>query len=318
MNEELLMKKEAKVQAKKVVKRTIPIWVCIMFLIITVSAAIVTVTSATTYVSIGSANVTLDSHVTLPIMITNVSDKGVSAATINLTYNPGVVNVIVVENSSFDFITPNIQNSSGYTLIIAFVLGVEGLTGDVKLADIEFKAIGEEGDVSPLNLEVIELSKMGVPIAHAVKNGSFTILGEEPNPFDTGSPENQYPSIWGMHNGTIKPNKTISISQLYTYPCPGTGGHSKYVRIWNSTDWNVTARWKGYKGDWHNITFEERFTLQKGVEYNYTIETGSYPQIHHNKTLTMPNGEITCTKFIDANGKIYKDRIPAIRLGVGI
>ena len=65
---------------------------------------------------------------------------------------------------------------------------MEGLTGDVKLADVEFKAVGEGGDVSPLNLE-----------AHS------------------------------------------------------------------------------------NITFEERFTLQSGVEYNYTIETGFYPQIHHNK-----------------------------------
>ena len=34
---------------------------------------------------------------------------------------------------------------------------MEGLTGDVKLADIEFKAVGEGGDVSPLNLEVIAI-----------------------------------------------------------------------------------------------------------------------------------------------------------------
>jgi hypothetical protein len=315
MRKELLMKKEAKV--KRVIIRSIPI--CIVLLFLTVSAAMVTVASGTTSVSIGSANTTLDSRVTLPIMITNVSDKGVSAARINLTYNPEVVNVIAVENSSFDLITANIQNSSGYTLIIAIALGVEGLTGDVKLADIEFKAVGEEGDVSPLNLEVIELiDNPGIPIPHAVKNGSFTILDEELNPFDTGSPENPYPSIWGIHNGTIKPNKTISISQLYTYPCSGTGGHTEYVTIWNNSNssWNVTARWKGYGGDWHNITFEESFTLQAGVEYNYTIETGSYPQIHHNKTLTMPNGEITCTKFIDVNGRVYYDWIPAIRLGV--
>ena len=34
---------------------------------------------------------------------------------------------------------------------------MEGLTGDVKLADVEFKAVGEGGDVSPLNLEVIAI-----------------------------------------------------------------------------------------------------------------------------------------------------------------
>jgi hypothetical protein len=132
--------------------------------------------------------------------------------------------------------------------------------------------------------------------------------------FDTGSPENPYPSIWGIHNGTIKPTTTIRVHKLYTYPCSRTGGHSEYVTIWNNSGWNVTAKWKGYGGDWHNIAFEESFTLQAGVEYNYTIETGSYPQIHHTKTLTMPNGEITCTKFIDANGKIYKDGIPALPL----
>jgi PKD repeat protein len=51
--------------------------------------------------------------------------------------------------------------------------------------------------------------------------------------FDTGSPENPYPSIFGTHNGTIIPNLTITVSTLYTYPCSGTGGHTEYARIWN-------------------------------------------------------------------------------------
>ena len=48
--------------------------------------------------------------------------------------------------------------------------------------------------------------------------------------------------------------------------------------------------------------------------YNYTIRTGSYPQIHHTDALLIKNGWINCTKFIDANGKVYYDWIPAIRL----
>jgi len=131
--------------------------------------------------------------------------------------------------------------------------------------------------------------------------------------FDTGAPSNPYPSISGTHNGTITPNQTITVSMLYTYPCIGTGGHTEYARIWNKT-WNATATWEGYAGDWHNISFNEPFTLVKDEVYNYTIRTGSYPQIHHNKTLTVPDGEITCTKFIDANGKVYYDWIPAIML----
>jgi len=133
--------------------------------------------------------------------------------------------------------------------------------------------------------------------------------------FDTGSPGNPYPSISGTHYGAIIPNQTIAVHRVYTYPCPGTGGHSEYIRIENKcTGWNVTARWEGYSGDWHNITFDESFTLQPGVEYNYTLITGSYPQIIHQHVANVTGGAITCTEFIDANGKIYNDWIPAIIL----
>jgi len=57
---------------------------------------------------------------------------------------------------------------------------------------------------------------------------------------------------------------------LYTYPCPGTGGHTEYA---------VEASWNGYTGDWHNLTFNNSFTLYANETYNYTIRTGSYPQI---------------------------------------
>lgn len=133
--------------------------------------------------------------------------------------------------------------------------------------------------------------------------------------FDTEQPKNPYPSISGAHNGTIKPKETIEVSTLYTYPCPGTGGHTEYARIWNSTiDLDVNATWKGYVGDRHNISFNHTFTLIANKTYNYTIITGSYPQIYHNETLTVPDGEITCTKFTDANGNVYDNWIPAIRL----
>jgi len=90
------------------------------------------------------------------------------------------------------------------------------------------------------------------------------------NIFDTGVPSNPYPSISGTHNGTITTNKTIIATKLYTYPCEGTGGHTEYVRIWNKT-WNVTATWKGYAGDWHNITFDNSVVLLANKTYNYTI-----------------------------------------------
>jgi outer membrane protein assembly factor BamB len=161
-------------------------------------------------------------------------------------------------------------------------------------------------------------------VSPAVANGNI-FVGDEggiwcfsgaslpENVFDTEQPQNPYPSIFGTHNGTIKPNHDVIVNRMYTYPCPGTGGHTEYVRFENES-WNITASWEGYQGDYHNITFDESFTLYAGLTYNYTIRTGSYPQIHHNRTLTVPDGEITCSEFIDANGKIYYDWIPAIRL----
>ncbi len=46
----------------------------------------------------------------------------------------------------------------------------------------------------------------------------------------------------------------------------------------------ASASWSGYQGDWRNGTFSNSM------------------------------GTITSTEFIDANGKIYTDWIPAIRL----
>jgi len=48
--------------------------------------------------------------------------------------------------------------------------------------------------------------------------------------------------------------------------------------------------------------------------YNYTIRTGSYPQIIHEPSFNATGGKITCTDFEDANGKTYTDWIPAIKL----
>ena len=140
------------------------------------------------------------------------------------------------------------------------------------------------------------------------------IMAPEVAIFDTGSPSDPYPSIAGTHNGTITPSCIITVSKLYTYPCAGTGGHTEYARIYNDS-WSIeTLPWEGYGGDWHNLSFTETFKLYANVEYKFTIITGSYPQIHHRKTLPTENGWINCTEFVDANGKVYYDWIPAIRL----
>ena len=134
--------------------------------------------------------------------------------------------------------------------------------------------------------------------------------------FDTGA--GTYPSISGTHNGTITPHYDINVSKIYTYPCTGTGGHTEYVAFFNATTREEIANgiWNGYQGagDYHYIAFDSPFVLQASVTYNYTIKTGSYPQIIHEPGKEVTGGMINCTEFTDANGKKYNNWIPAIRL----
>ena len=136
--------------------------------------------------------------------------------------------------------------------------------------------------------------------------------------FDTG--KGTYPSIMGTHEGTIEPSDNISINKLYTYPCPGTGGHTESIELYDNDTLIANGTWNGYQGDWHNITIHNLtggapyVTLLKDHEYRYTIKTGSYPQIIHESSKDVTGGTITCTDFEDANGKTYTDWIPAIKL----
>jgi len=137
--------------------------------------------------------------------------------------------------------------------------------------------------------------------------------------FDTG--KGTYPSIMGTHKGEIKPSDDISVSKLYTHPCAGTGGHTESIELYENGEPIANGTWNGYVGDWHNITIHNAtdgtpyVTLLKNQEYRYVIKTGSYPQIiHEHEYKNATGGTITCTEFVDANGKTYVDWIPAIRL----
>jgi len=150
----------------------------------------------------------------------------------------------------------------------------------------------------------------------------LTITGGELDPafilalvamFDTGAPANPYPSISGTFNGTITPFENLSVSQLYIYPCAGTGGHAEYVRIYGN-ELDKSASWGGYVGDWQVIAFNTSFVLEEGKTYNYTIRTGSYLQIIHASSYNATGGVITCSEFVDVNGKRHEGWIPAIRL----
>ena len=97
------------------------------------------------------------------------------------------------------------------------------------------------------------------------------------------------------------------------YPCEGTGGHTEYAIICNST-WCAEASWKGYEDDWMNIYFNKTIILTPYETYNITMKTSPYPQIHHTNELKTDVGKIRCVGFEDVNGRKYEDWIPAFKL----
>ena len=233
---------------------------------------------------------------------------------INLTYDPTCANVTGWKRNTTNFPLGGREHYDGSDWI-TFQAMDPLPTGKYMLGTLTVRCVNARGGGScETSLEFVTPSELfdhtGETVAATWTDGTFGCN----RTFDTG--HGTYPSISGMHNGTIKPNRTIEVQKLYTYPCAGTGGHTEYARIWNST-LDVNATWEGYEEDWHNISFDVPFSLVAGETYNYTIKTGSYPQIHHESELPTATGWVNCSEFTDANGRTYYDWIPAISLGMG-
>jgi len=181
------------------------------------------------------------------------------------------------------------------------------------LREVVFEWTPEEPGEHRLTVEV-DPPPGNVSKSNPRNNIAFVIVTvESSNMFDTD--HGTYPSICGTHYGAIILKQNISVNRIYTYPCAGTGGHTEHVKIWNeSTGECVVAGWKGYTEEYHNLSFNTTLTLRKGVVYSYIITTGSYPQIIHAPYKHITSGNITCTRFEDANGKEYDDWLPAFRL----
>ena len=248
------------------------------------------------------------------IRIDNVTE--LNSGQFDLSFDSSVVNVTDVKDGDIDGETVpiymwNFVDAGTVRVLVSLPMGV-GVSGSGNLAEVEFEVKGRSGDKSELDIF------NGLLVDTEAKEIEAEWYGDEVTVkapiFDTG--EGTYPSIFGTHEGTLTPSKDIPVQKMYTYPCIGTGGHSEYVKIWNATWEGIEAHWIGYIEDYHNITFSEPFTLEAGEMYNYTIKTGSYPQIHHTDELEVEReaGTIRCTKFTDANGKVYGDWIPAIKL----
>ena len=146
--------------------------------------------SAQTVVSIGDASTPPDGVVTTAIMVEDATNLGV--ASINLSYEPSVVHVLSVSDGDFDTgAFSEINNSEGIARIGAFQMQSAGLNGEVKLCEVELKAVGAAGASSRLKIDVSELKDVtqeGKDISADIEEGVFSIIQPETAQTPTPSP----------------------------------------------------------------------------------------------------------------------------------
>jgi hypothetical protein len=155
-------------------KRT-PIVVIMSIALFLALASLIILPASATTVSIGDIFVKPGENAVMQIMIDNVTNLGV--ADINLSFDASVVHVVSVTNSDFDFLHAVIDNSTGVVRIGGVDYG-DGLNGNVKLAEISLKAVGNHGEISALDLSINELKEAGAietPIPATVNNGTAFI-----------------------------------------------------------------------------------------------------------------------------------------------
>lgn len=128
-------------------------------------------------VSIGSVYASPGSTATTQVTLQNMTDFG--AASINLTYNPGVVQVTSASlgfSGSGGALTYNIDNTIGKARFLITTTAMPGPNAPLTLLNIQMQAAGSTGQSSPLDLTVDTLAhSLGSTVTPTVNDGSFTI-----------------------------------------------------------------------------------------------------------------------------------------------
>ena len=217
---------------------------------------------AATTISIGDVFVEPNETSSAPIIIENVTNVGTVDITIH--YNQTVVHVTGGANTEFDFMYPVINNSAGYVRIGGMAYG-DGLSGDVKLADLMLEAVGGADETSLLSIIINELKVADATettIPADVKNGTFGILNPPEPPA-------------GLSNST----GCHWINWTWT---TGSGSESDFVEVTIDGVWveNCTEQY-------YNCTFPPHATRTISLRgYNSSLNRYS-DQV--SQTTTIPN-----------------------------
>ena len=162
----------------KTAKRMGGICACVA-LFVMLSVVSTPATNMTTIVSIPEITEPPDTYATLPITIAHVEKYG--ACTISIIYDPTVVHVTDVSSGPDSTVLAwNADNTTGIVNISAW--NIAGVSGDIILANVIFKAVGNAGSSTLLKLNVSKLENIFYKnIPYLVRDGNFNIKIDDVN-----------------------------------------------------------------------------------------------------------------------------------------
>ena len=144
----------------------------------------------TSTVVIGSDSVLPGESATVSLQALDIPGGGGSlgAVTVDVVYDPDVVNITNCDPDPGNLLAFSICNTS-LALNTVRVTGIDdegGVSGDLLLADLTFQAIGAAGEVSPLVVLIVTFADTnGLDIPVSGQNGSIEILAPTPTPTPT-------------------------------------------------------------------------------------------------------------------------------------
>jgi len=191
-----------------------------------------------TYIDLKVANLSVPDNVIVGIPV-NIAGIIQNIGDIGLTHVP--VRLFIDKNETALQIIEAI--SSGDNVILNYVEQFN-ITG-VHTVEIAIQSVGLESNTTNNYL-----------------NKTITVLPTSVI-FDTGPSKNPYPSIMGTHKGEIKPSCNITVSKLYIYPCPGTGGHTESIELYENGTLIANGTWEAMQATGitlHYITYQVLLT----------------------------------------------------------
>jgi hypothetical protein len=142
---------------------------------------------ANAVLSIGSAELEAGASATMP-MQTSLSGYLLGAVTVDVQYDPAVVDAVAcTDDPDGLFDLHGCNPNYGPDTVRFYAVSTHGVTGNLTLAEITFVAVGQPGDVSPLDLTPEEFNDpSGQPIPVTVENGQIRIVSGNALPAPSG------------------------------------------------------------------------------------------------------------------------------------